>query len=166
MMARITYVMRFPKGQLPPARGFWSLTMYDAEYFFVPNVLNRYSISARQGLKSNPDGSVDLYIQKDSPGAAKESNWLPAPPGKFILMLRMYWPSEKNPSILNGSWTIPAVKKIQLTGGARSRRGSAPAATPLHRRQRRMRDAAPASAWMASSTCSSGGGRTIPRRLA
>jgi hypothetical protein len=106
------YVMPFPKGQLPPARGFWSLTMYDAEYFFVPNVLNRYSISPRQGLKSNPDGSVDLYIQKDSPGAAKESNWLPAPPGKFVLMLRMYWPSEKSPSILNGSWTIPAVKKV------------------------------------------------------
>jgi hypothetical protein len=106
------YVMHFPKGQLPPARGFWSLTMYDAEYFFVPNVLNRYSISPRQGLKSNPDGSVDLYIQKDSPGAAKESNWLPAPPGKFVLMLRMYWPSEKSPSILNGSWTIPAVKKV------------------------------------------------------
>ena len=107
-----TYVMRFPKGQLPPARGFWSLTMYNAEYFFVPNVLHRYSISARQNLKANPDGSVDLYIQKDSPGAAKESNWLPAPPGKFILMLRMYWPNEQSPSILNGSWTIPAVKKV------------------------------------------------------
>jgi hypothetical protein len=107
-----TYVMRFPKGQLPPARGFWSLTMYDAEYFFVPNVLNRYSISARQNLKTNPDRSVDLYIQKDSPGAAKESNWLPASPGEFILMLRMYWPSEKSPSIINGSWTIPAVKKV------------------------------------------------------
>jgi hypothetical protein len=106
------YVMHFPKGQLPPARGFWSLTMYDAEYFFVPNVLNRYSISPRQGLKSNPDGSVDLYIQKDSPGAARESNWLPAPPGKFVLMLRMYWPSEKSPSIINGSWTIPAVQKV------------------------------------------------------
>jgi hypothetical protein len=75
-----TYVMRFPDGQLPPARGFWSLTMYDAAYFFVPNVLNRYSISARQHLKTNPDGSVDLYIQKDAPGPDKESNWLPAPP--------------------------------------------------------------------------------------
>jgi hypothetical protein len=106
------YEMRFPKGQLPPAQGFWSLTMYDAEYFFVPNVLNRYSISARQNLKSNPDGSVSLHIQKDSPGADKESNWLPAPPGKFILMLRMYWPSEKSPSIINGSWRIPAVKKV------------------------------------------------------
>ena len=106
------YVMRFPDGQLPPARGFWSLTMYDKDYFFVNNPLNRYSISARQQLKTNPDGSTDLYIQKDSPGPDKESNWLPAPAGPFVLMLRMYWPSEQSPSILNGSWTIPAVKKV------------------------------------------------------
>ena len=106
------YVMRFPKGQLPPANGFWSLTMYNAQYFFVPNPINRYSISARQNLKSNPDGSTDLYIQKDSPGADKESNWLPAPPGKFVLMLRMYWPTEKRPSIINGTWKIPPVTKV------------------------------------------------------
>jgi hypothetical protein len=103
------YVMHFPKGQLPPVSGFWSLTMYDEKYFFVNNPLNRYSISARQNLKANPDGSTDLYIQKDSPGPDKESNWLPAPAGKFILMLRMYWPNEGTPSILNGSWKIPAV---------------------------------------------------------
>src|SRR6266550_3394561 len=90
------YVMRFPKGQLPPAKGFWSLTMYDSSYFFVGNPINRYSISARQDLKRNPDGSTDLYIQKDSPGKDKESNWLPAPSGDFILMLRMYWPTETN----------------------------------------------------------------------
>ena len=105
------YVMHFPKGQLPPTRGFWSLTMYDANFFFVANPLNRYSISARQALKPNPDGSVDLYIQNQSPGPDKESNWLPAPAGKFLLMLRMYWPSEKSPSILNGSWSPPAVKR-------------------------------------------------------
>jgi hypothetical protein len=105
------YVMHFAKGQLPPTRGFWSLTMYDSDYFFVANPINRYSISARQNLKSNPDGSVDLYVQKDSPGAGKESNWLPAPAGKFQLMLRLYWPNESNPSILNGSWKPPAVKK-------------------------------------------------------
>jgi hypothetical protein len=105
------YVMRFPRGQLPPVRGFWSVTMYDDKYFFVNNPLNRYSISARQHLKTNPDGSTDLYIQKDSPGPDKESNWLPAPAGKFILMLRMYWPNENNPSIINGSWKIPAVTK-------------------------------------------------------
>jgi hypothetical protein len=106
------YVMHFPKGQEPPVGGFWSLTMYDANYFFVNNPLNRYSISPRQNLKSNPDGSVDLYIQKDSPGADKESNWLPAPAGKFILMLRMYWPNESDPSIINGTWTIPPVRKV------------------------------------------------------
>jgi hypothetical protein len=105
------YVMRFPRGQLPPVRGFWSLTMYDDKYFFVNNPLNRYSISPRQNLKTNPDGSTDLYIQKDSPGADKESNWLPAPAGKFVLMLRMYWPNENNPSIITGSWKPPAVTK-------------------------------------------------------
>ena len=106
------YVMHFPKGQLPPVQGFWSLTMYNDKYFFVSNPINRYSISARQKLKSNPDGSTDLYIQKDSPGPDKESNWLPAPAGKFVLMLRMYWPNERKPSIINGSWPIPAVKKV------------------------------------------------------
>ena len=106
------YVMRFPKGQTPPVEGFWSLTMYDGNYFFVANPLNRYSISPRQNLKTNPDGSTDLYIQKDSPGADKESNWLPAPAGKFILMLRMYWPDESAPSIIDGTWTIPPVKKV------------------------------------------------------
>lgn len=106
------YVMRFPKGRLPPVEGFWSLTMYDSTYFFVNNPLNRYSISARQHLKSNPDGSTELYIQHESPGKDKESNWLPAPSGDFILMLRMYWPNESDPSIIDGTWTIPAAKKV------------------------------------------------------
>jgi hypothetical protein len=106
------YVLRFAKGQLPPALGFWSLTMYDSNYFFVANPLDRYSISARQNLKSNPDGSTDLYIQKDSPGKDKESNWLPAPSGDFVLMMRLYWPNEKSPSIINGSWKIPPVKQV------------------------------------------------------
>lgn len=106
------YVMHFPKGHLPPAEGFWSLTMYNSDYFFVDNPLNRYSISARQDLKTNPDGSTDLYIQHESPGKDKESNWLPAPAGDFILMMRLYWPSETNPSIIDGSWTIPAAKTV------------------------------------------------------
>lgn len=106
------YVMHFPKGKLPPVNGFWSLTMYDSSYFFVENSINRYSISPRQNLKSNPDGSTDLYIQHESPGKEKESNWLPAPSGNFILMLRMYWPKEKKPSIIDGTWTIPPVKKV------------------------------------------------------
>lgn len=107
------YVMHFPKGQLPPVNGFWSLTMYDKDYFFVANPLNRYSISARQDLKANADGSTDLYIQNESPGADKESNWLPAPKDKFILMLRMYWPKEEAPSIIDGTWKIPQVKAVE-----------------------------------------------------
>lgn len=107
------YVVHFPKGELPPAQGFWSITMYDANYFFVPNVLNRYSISARQDLKPNADGSVDLYIQNESPGADKESNWLPAPKDKFILMMRLYWPKETPPSILDGTWKIPQAKAVE-----------------------------------------------------
>jgi len=105
------YVLRFAKGQLPPVDGFWSLTMYNADYFFVDNPLNRYTVSQRNKLKANADGSVDLYIQHASPGKDKESNWLPAPRDKFILMMRLYWPKEKAPSILDGSWKIPEVKE-------------------------------------------------------
>jgi hypothetical protein len=103
------YVLHFAKGETPPARGFWSLTMYDSEMFFVANSLNKYTVSPRNDLKANADGSIDLYIQNESPGKDKESNWLPAPKGDFILMLRLYWPNEKAPSILNGTWKPPAV---------------------------------------------------------
>jgi hypothetical protein len=105
------YVMRFEKGQLPPVNAFWSLTMYDDQYFFVDNPLNRYTLSQRNALNANADGSVDLYIQNTSPGKDKESNWLPAPAGKFILMMRLYWPKETKPSLLDGSWKIPEVKE-------------------------------------------------------
>ena len=106
------YVMHFNKGELPPVDGFWSLTMYDANYFFVPNPINRYTVSQRNKLKANADGSVDLYVQNESPGKDKEQNWLPAPKDKFILMMRLYWPKEKPPSILDGSWKIPQVKEV------------------------------------------------------
>jgi hypothetical protein len=106
------YVMHFPADKLPPVNGFWSLTMYDAEYFFVDNPLNRYTLSARNVLKKNADGSVDLYLQHENPGPDKEANWLPAPEGKFVLMLRLYWPKESDPSILDGSWKLPAVTKL------------------------------------------------------
>ena len=105
------YVLTFAKGRMPPVRGFWSITMYNDKYFFVENPINRYSISARQNLKPNPDGSIDIYIQNETPGADKEANWLPAPKGKFVLMMRLYWPDENDPSILDGSWVIPPVKK-------------------------------------------------------
>ena len=105
------YVMRFEKGQLPPAKGFWSITMYDDQYFFVPNPINRYTVSSRNKFKTNPDGSIDVYVQNESPGKDKESNWLPAPKGGFVLMMRLYWPSETPPSILDGTWKPPEVKK-------------------------------------------------------
>jgi hypothetical protein len=106
------YTMHFDKGQLPPARGFWSLTMYNSDYFFVDNPLNRYTLSPRDKLATNPDGSTDLYIQAESPGPDKESNWLPAPKDRFSLMLRLYWPNDKKPSILDGTWHIPPVKAV------------------------------------------------------
>ena len=107
------YVMHFDKGQMPPAKGFWSLTMYNADYFFVANPLNRYTLSTRNKFKKNADGSVDLFLQNENPGKGKEFNWLPAPEGKFILMLRLYWPKETPPSLLDGSWTIPGVTVAQ-----------------------------------------------------
>ncbi len=106
------YTMTFRKGLTPPVAGFWSLTMYDAKFFFVENPLNRYSISARQPLKANADGSITLLIQNESPGADKESNWLPAPKDKFVLMMRLYWPHDKDPSIIDGTWAPPPVEKV------------------------------------------------------
>lgn len=100
------YVLQFPQGQLPPVKAFWSLTMYDDHYFFVSNRLNRYTLSPRNSLKFNPDGSLDLYIQNAYPGKDKESNWLPAPSGNFILMLRLYWPEEP---VIKGTWQPPGV---------------------------------------------------------
>jgi len=105
------YVLRFEKGQLPPVRGFWSLTMYNEAMFFVANPINRYSMSVRTNPVYGADGSLTIYVQNESPGADKEANWLPAPKGKFHLMLRLYWPDEKAPSILDGTWKIPAVTK-------------------------------------------------------
>ncbi len=107
------YILHFPAGQLPPVDGFWSLTMYDGQYFFVPNKLNRYTLSARNALRHNTDGSVDLYLQANSPGGAKEANWLPTPQaGKFIPMMRLYWPKETPPSILDGTWKPPTIRKV------------------------------------------------------
>ena len=105
------YTLRFAKGELPPVKGFWSLTMYDEKMFFVANPINRYAMSMRTNPKLEADGSLVIYIQNESPGADRQANWLPSPKGKFHLMMRLYWPEEDNPSILDGSWTIPAVTK-------------------------------------------------------
>jgi hypothetical protein len=95
-----------------PYRGFWSLTMFDAEYFFVANRLNRYTLSARNTFKTEPDGSVELLIQAADPAPQTESNGLPAPKGELVLMLRHYWPKETVPSILNGTWKPPIVIRV------------------------------------------------------
>ncbi len=110
-----SYTLTFAKGQTPPVNAFWSITMYEIDqgWWFVPNPLNKFTVSPRNALKYNKDGSLTLYFQNASPGKAKEANWLPAPKGDFIPMLRMYWPKDTAPSILDGTWTPPAVVKTQ-----------------------------------------------------
>jgi hypothetical protein len=106
------YVLHFAKGELPHVEGFWSLTMYDSEGFFVANPLDRVNLSQRNDFNFNADGSLDLYIQKDSPGEDKETNWLPAPDSAFALFMRLYWPSDRAPSIIDGSWMPPEVRAV------------------------------------------------------
>jgi len=103
------YVLHFDKGQAPPANAFWSLTMYNAQSFFVENPINRYNIAAWMPLKYNKDGSLDIYIQRESPGKAKESNWLPAPEGEFSVTMRIYWPK---PEALDGTWKPTAIARV------------------------------------------------------
>jgi len=102
------YTMHFDKGQVPPVKAFWSLTLYDADGYFAANPIKRFAIGDRDPLKYNADGSLDLYIQHDSPGSDKESNWLPAPGANFgfNLALRMFWPGEQ---VVSGEWIPPAV---------------------------------------------------------
>jgi hypothetical protein len=105
------YLITFEKGQLPPVKGFWSLTLYNDHHFFHPNQLNRYSLGTKnKTLKPNPDGSLTLYASSESPGEDKESNWLPSPDGTFSLYIRAYWPKE---DILEGTWTPPVVKRVE-----------------------------------------------------
>ncbi len=99
------YIVHFPPGGLPPNNAFWSLTMGDVHNHFVPNPINRYSVSDRTGLVPNADGSVDIYIQHAAP-TGHESNWLPAPSGDFILWLRAYLPGK---AILDGRYKVPPV---------------------------------------------------------
>lgn len=111
------YTLTFAKDQIPPVNGFWSITMYqiDGGWWFVSNPLNKFTVSERNNLKYNLDGSLTLYFQNESPGKDKESNWLPSPKTDFLLMLRMYWPKEIDPSILNDTWKPPAVQKSNTT---------------------------------------------------
>jgi hypothetical protein len=102
------YVLHFKKGELPPVNAFWSLSMYDENMFFVANPLHRYNIGSRDKLVKNADGSADLFIQHESPGPDREGSWLPAPEGRFNLVLHLYWPKAE---VLNGRWVPPAVKQ-------------------------------------------------------
>ncbi len=106
------YVIHFAKGQLPPAEAFWSITLYDSDFFFVPNAIHRYELASRDKLVANADGSIDMFVQAESPGQGKEANWLPAPKGKFQFVMRLYQPRKTAPSILDGSWTPPPAKKV------------------------------------------------------
>jgi len=117
--SKANYTLTFAKGEYPPVNAFWSVTMYDGKsQLLIENPINRYLINSPMlpELKKNADGSLTLYIQKDSPGADKESNWLPAPDGPIYLVMRLYWPRTEAPSVLppgEGSWQPPAVTASQ-----------------------------------------------------
>lgn len=106
------YVLHFDAGLTPPVNAFWSVTLYDRQSFFVENAINRYAISNWMPLHFNEDGSLDIHIQHGSPGADKEANWLPAPDDSFNITMRMYWPKDRSPSILDGSWKPPGIRKL------------------------------------------------------
>lgn len=105
------YVLHFDKGQTPPTKATWSVSMYDPDGFYVPNDINRYNLAVWMPLQYNADGSLDIYIQATSPGDSTQSNWLPAPAkGPFSLTVRDYWPEE---SILEGVYKLPPVRRVQ-----------------------------------------------------
>ena len=104
------YTIHFDKGAAPPVDAFWSITLYDQEGYQVANSLNRFAVSSWMPFKTNPDGSLDLYFQNESPGKDKEWNWLPAPKGPFNLTMRLYAPKSE---ALTGKWNPPAVVKSE-----------------------------------------------------
>ncbi|MGZ3478859.1 MAG: DUF1254 domain-containing protein, partial [Myxococcaceae bacterium] len=115
---KYSYTLTFPRGQLPPVKAFWSVTMYDAKkQLLVENPINRYLINSPMlpALKKGKDGSITIYIQKRSPGKALESNWLPAPDAPAYIAMRLYWPSTEPPSILppgEGTWQPPPLQRV------------------------------------------------------
>jgi hypothetical protein len=117
--SRHKYTLTFAKDQFPPVNAFWSVTMYDGKtQLLIKNPIDRYLINSPMlpGMKKNKDGSLTIYLQKDSPGKGKESNWLPAPDGPIYLVMRLYWPKTEPPSILppgQGTWSPPAVAKVE-----------------------------------------------------
>jgi hypothetical protein len=104
------YVLRFSKNDIPPVNAFWSVTMYDSDSYLVQNAINRYALGDRSGMKQDSDGSLPIYIQAESPGEDKESNWLPSPKeGEFKLALRLYSPKQQ---VAEGTWKPPAVTQV------------------------------------------------------
>ena len=103
------YVIHFDKNMTPPAQAFWSITAYNSNGFLIKNPLNRFALGDRDKLTLNADGSLDIYVQYESPGKDKEANWLPVPQGPFNLTMRIYWPKS---TVLDGSWNPPAIKKV------------------------------------------------------
>jgi hypothetical protein len=101
-----SYQLHFDQTKMPPVNAFWSVTMYNPQSFLVYNPLNRYNLASWMPLKYNFDGSLDIYIQKDSPGPDRESNWLPAPAGLFNLTMCLYWPGY---DALDRDWYPPAL---------------------------------------------------------
>ncbi|HVZ31696.1 MAG TPA: DUF1214 domain-containing protein, partial [Polyangiaceae bacterium] len=110
------YVLHFAPGALPPAKGFWSLTLYDERHLLADNPLGRHALGERDGLSYNQDGSLDIFIQRASPGQGKSQNWLPAPgSGKFEMSLRVYWPRAE---AFDGRWSLPELRRAQPKKGA------------------------------------------------
>ena len=104
------YVLRFKKNEIPPVEAFWSLTLYDKDGFPVPNQLKRQALGDRDKMKFGPDGSLEIYLQTNSPGKDKETNWLPTPKaGRFGVVLRLYAPRRE---VLDGGWAPPAVQSV------------------------------------------------------
>ena len=109
LSGRHRYTIRFPRGQLPPANAFWSVTMYGKDRYLVPNPIDRYAIGDRtKGLRRGPDGSLTIHVQHARPKGAAAANWLPAPSGSFRLAMRIYEPRR---SVLSGRWLPPPVQR-------------------------------------------------------
>jgi len=111
LSSKNAYDIHFPAGQLPPVdgNGFWAITMYNNNGILIPNAANKYTVGSEEGLATNPDGSVDVYVQATQPTTVPISNWLPSSavaPYGFNLFLRMYWPDQ---AVLNGTYQIPGV---------------------------------------------------------
>jgi hypothetical protein len=110
--SKYRYTITIPKDQFPPVNAFWSVTMYDGKtQLLVANPIDRYLINSPMlpGMKKNADGSLTIYIQKDSPGAAKQANWLPAPDGPIYMVMRLYWPKQ---AALDGSWKPAPIVRV------------------------------------------------------